>query len=109
VPREPAPVHVRQVAPAPPAPRAQPAPAPVAAAYPPSEPHAHHAGGPRHGGWYAVEPGDSLWSIASALAGHDASPATIAETVDALWSLNRDRIASGQPDLIAVGERLRLP
>jgi hypothetical protein len=28
--------------------------------------------------------------------------------VDRLWSLNRDRIASGDPDLIRVGERLRL-
>jgi nucleoid-associated protein YgaU len=56
-----------------------------------------------------VRPGDSLWSIASDLAGPDASPATIARLVNRLWELNADRIATGDPDLVMVGTVLRLP
>jgi nucleoid-associated protein YgaU len=55
-----------------------------------------------------VQAGDSLWAIARRRLGHGASAAQIAREVDRLWSLNRDRIASGSPDLIRVGERLRL-
>jgi hypothetical protein len=57
---------------------------------------------------YEVQPGDSLWSIAKRLLGSDASPARIAREVNRLWSLNRDRIATGDPDLLMVGTRLDL-
>jgi hypothetical protein len=51
----------------------------------------------------------SLWSIAKSLLPAGASDAKIARMVNRLWHLNADRIASGRPDLIAVGLRLRLP
>jgi nucleoid-associated protein YgaU len=57
---------------------------------------------------YVVQPGDSLWSIAKRLLGADASPARIARAVDRLWSLNQERIATGDPDLLHVGTELRL-
>jgi hypothetical protein len=58
--------------------------------------------------WHVVEPGESLWSIARRLLGPDASPARIAREVDRLWELNRDRIGTGDPDVLMVGARLRL-
>jgi hypothetical protein len=57
---------------------------------------------------YVVQPGDSLWSVAKRLLGTDASPARIAREVDRLWSLNQERIATGDPDLLHVGTELRL-
>jgi nucleoid-associated protein YgaU len=57
---------------------------------------------------YVVQPGDSLWSIAKRLLGRDASPGSIAREVNRLWSLNRSRIATGNPDLLMVGTRLEL-
>jgi nucleoid-associated protein YgaU len=57
---------------------------------------------------HVVRPGESLWTIAEGLLGPDASPMSIAAEVARVWELNRDRIPSGDPDLIAVGERLRL-
>jgi hypothetical protein len=57
---------------------------------------------------HVVRPGESLWTIAQVLLGPDASAMRIAAEVARLWDLNRDRISSGDPDLIAVGERLRL-
>jgi nucleoid-associated protein YgaU len=63
---------------------------------------------PAQGGLHLVQAGDTLWSLAAARLGPGASAAQIAHEVDRLWSLNRDRIASGDPDLIRVGERLRL-
>jgi nucleoid-associated protein YgaU len=62
----------------------------------------------RNASSYVVQPGDSLWSIAKRLLGSDASPARIAREVNRLWSLNRDRIATGDPDLLMVGTRLDL-
>ena len=56
-----------------------------------------------------VRAGDSLWSIARRTLGGSASAAEIAAFVDRLWELNKHRIRSGTPDLIAVGERLRIP
>jgi hypothetical protein len=41
--------------------------------------------------------------------GADASPAEIARKVNRLWSLNAERIATGDPDLLMVGTQLRLP
>lgn len=60
------------------------------------------------GRFYTVQPGDSLWSIARRLLGPAASPARIAQEVNRLWDLNRDRIRSGDPSLIHVGTVLRL-
>jgi LysM domain len=58
--------------------------------------------------FHTVRPGESLWSIAQQLAGPDASTASIALSVARLWHLNRDRIASGDPDVILTGTKLRL-
>jgi len=90
-----------QQAPAPPAQRTavQPA-APTRPAAAPSGPS---------GRTYRVQAGDSLWSIASRIAGPDASPAKVAALVDQLWKLNSGRIASGDPGMLAVGTALKLP
>ena len=58
--------------------------------------------------FHLVESGESLWSIAEDLLGPDATAMSIAAEVARLWKLNHDRISSGDPDLISVGERLRL-
>jgi nucleoid-associated protein YgaU len=58
--------------------------------------------------FYAVQPGDSLWSIAKQLLGRDATTVRIAREVNRLWTLNRARIATGDPDLLPVGTRLEL-
>jgi hypothetical protein len=58
--------------------------------------------------FYVVQPGDSLWSIAKRLLGGNASAGRIAREVDRLWTLNRSRIATGDPDLLMVGTRLEL-
>jgi LysM repeat protein len=58
--------------------------------------------------YYVVQPGDSLWSIAKRLLGGDASAGRIAREVNRLWTLNRSRIATGDPDLLMVGTRLEL-
>ncbi len=55
-----------------------------------------------------VQRGESLWSIASDLLGHQASPARIAREVNRLWKLNSSRIGTGTPDLLMVGTRLTL-
>jgi nucleoid-associated protein YgaU len=55
-----------------------------------------------------VKSGDSLWSIARKLLGPSASPAQIAREVDRLWELNKDRIGTGNRDLLMVGTKLRL-
>jgi hypothetical protein len=60
------------------------------------------------GGTYVVRPGDSLWSIATRLLGPGASAAEIAEEVNRLWELNKDRIGTDDPDLLRVGTELRL-
>lgn len=57
---------------------------------------------------HTVRPGESLWAIASDLLGPNASPAKIAREVHRLWTMNADRIATGDPDLLIVGTRLRL-
>ena len=57
---------------------------------------------------HVVRRGESLWSIASDLLGEDASTAHVAREVSRLWELNEDRIATGSPDLLYAGTRLRL-
>jgi hypothetical protein len=79
------------------------APVPVTA----SQPAISHA--PIKGDTYRVQPGDSLWSIAERLLGPDASTAEVARKVHRLWTLNEDRIATGDPDLLRVGTVLKLP
>ena len=58
--------------------------------------------------FYVVQPGDSLWSIAKRLLGADPSAGRIAREVNRLWTLNRSRIATGDPNLLMVGTRLEL-
>jgi len=76
-----------------------------AAASPPSERPSTERASRKH----TVRPGESLWSIAAGLADDDASPARIARLVNRLWSLNADRIGTGNPDLVMAGTTLRLP
>lgn len=60
------------------------------------------------GAWHVVRPGESLWSIARGLRGPGAGGADVGREVSRLWELNADRIGTGDPDLIRVGQRLRL-
>ena len=52
--------------------------------------------------------GESLWSIARDMLGGTASTAQIAREVNRLWELNKDRIGTGDRNLLMVGTRLRL-
>lgn len=61
---------------------------------------------------YTVQPGDNMWSITAAcLTAREGPPS--AERTAEVWrrviELNRDRIISGNPDLIFPGEQLLLP
>jgi hypothetical protein len=60
------------------------------------------------GRFHVVLPGESLWSIASALLDSDASSAAVALEVRRLWRLNEARIGTGDPNLLRIGVRLRL-
>jgi hypothetical protein len=57
---------------------------------------------------YRVRPGDSLWRIAGRHLGPDATATTTAQEVTRLWELNRQRIGTGNPDLIFPGQTLRM-
>ena len=57
---------------------------------------------------HVVRRGESLWSIARRWLGPDATDTDVFYEVRRLWSLNADRVASGDPDLILPGLRLRL-
>lgn len=57
---------------------------------------------------HQVLAGESLWSIARDMLGGEASPARIARAVHRLWTLNRERIGTGDPDLLMVGTTLIL-
>lgn len=57
---------------------------------------------------HVVQPGESLWSIASDQLGPRATVAAIAREVNRLWELNEQRIATGDPDLLMVGTVLRM-
>jgi LysM domain len=57
---------------------------------------------------YRVRPGDSLWRIAGRHLGSDATVTATAQEVTRLWELNRQRIGTGNPDLIFPGQTLRM-
>jgi nucleoid-associated protein YgaU len=57
---------------------------------------------------HSVLAGESLWSIATDVLGAGATPAQVAREVHRVWQLNRDRIGTGDPDLLPVGTRLAL-
>ena len=57
---------------------------------------------------HVVRLGESLWSIADAVLGGHATPAQIGREVHRLWTLNRSRIRTGNPDLLMVGTQLVL-
>jgi hypothetical protein len=52
--------------------------------------------------------GESLWSIAADVLGTNATAGEVAREVHHLWQRNRDRIATGDPDLLPVGASLAL-
>jgi peptidoglycan hydrolase-like protein with peptidoglycan-binding domain len=58
---------------------------------------------------YTVRRGDALWPIAKRHLARSSSVTEIAKQVQALESLNVNRLASGDPDIIEAGEELRLP
>src|ERR687893_1807854 len=55
-----------------------------------------------------VRPGDSLWSISSALLGPDATPRRVLKGAWRIHALNRARIGA-DPDLILAGQQLSVP
>ena len=57
---------------------------------------------------YTVQLGDALWPIAERHLTRGSSVTEIAKRVQDLESLNRDRIASGDPDVLEAGEELWL-
>jgi hypothetical protein len=57
---------------------------------------------------HTVLPGESLWTIATDLLGREATTAKVAREVHRLWQLNRDRIGTGDPNLVIAGTRLEL-
>jgi nucleoid-associated protein YgaU len=76
----------------------------VARTAPPAPPAAAARGRQTH----IVRPGESLWSVARDQLGSRASTAQLAREVHRLWELNKDRIGTGDPDLLMVGTRLEL-
>ena len=69
-----------------------------------------HAGKPARPGdrAHVVFAGESLWSIAQDVLGAKATVAEVAREVDRLWALNRERIGTGDRDLLPIGARLVL-
>jgi hypothetical protein len=89
-----------------PTPAAPPVEVPEPASVPPADPAEPGAlAGHRI---HVVQPGESLWSIATALLPPGAANIEIAAEVHRLWWLNAARIGTGDPDLILVGTRLKL-
>lgn len=97
----------------PPADRAASAPAPAgpAPAEAPGEPAPADpaAPGPTPAGTHTVAPGDNLWAITAGALGGTATNADIHPRWLEVVAANRDRLASGDPDLIYPGEQLLLP
>lgn len=93
----------------------EPAPeVPVAPAPSPSPPAVIPAGAADRPGslvgrnGHLVAAGECLWTIAAAYLPPGASNSEIAAEVHRLWSLNAERIGTGDPDMLPVGVRLRL-
>ena len=61
------------------------------------------AAGSGGGSTVVVRTGDSLWSIASRLAGPDASGAAIERRLVSIWDANEERIGTGDPNLVFPG------
>lgn len=57
---------------------------------------------------HVVRAGESLWSIATDLLGGRAPTARVAAEVQRLWELNRQRIGTGDPDVLLAGTLIRL-
>jgi hypothetical protein len=55
-----------------------------------------------------VQAGESLWSIAADLLGPGGSTGAVVLQVHRLWELNKERIGTGDPDVLPVGVKLRL-
>jgi hypothetical protein len=94
-----------------PPPAAPPVEAPEPAPAPPAMPPAEAAAAPgtlQGHRLHTVRPGESLWSIATALLPPGAGDAEIASEVQRLWQLNAARIGTGDPNLILVGTVMRL-
>jgi hypothetical protein len=89
-----------------PSPAPPPAEAPEPTSVPVAEPAEPGALAGRH--IHVVRPGESLWSIATALLPRGADDAVIVAEVHRLWRLNSARIGTGDPSLIYAGTRLRL-
>ncbi len=65
-----------------------------------------------HGHMHVVKGGDSLWRIVEdylARNGKSPSASQIAHLVDRLWALNKDRIRTGEANLIFPGTALEMP
>jgi hypothetical protein len=62
---------------------------------------------PAAGHRVVVEPGDSLWAIAQGLLGPYATPQQVADEVERIRWLNRDRIGD-DPNLLIPGQELRI-
>lgn len=81
-----------------------PPPAPQPVAVPPRD-HGRDLSGKDT---YIVRPGDCLWHIAAAALPADSDTLAIEDKVKELWSMNEDRIGTGDPNLIYPGTLLRL-
>ncbi|MFT4034396.1 MAG: LysM domain-containing protein [Patulibacter sp.] len=58
---------------------------------------------------HVVRSGESLWSIAVDALAPGAPEVQVARAVAVLWQMNRARIQSANPDILAIGTRLSIP
>jgi LysM domain-containing protein len=87
---------------------ASPAPAQAQADSAAGDNQTAHAYTPGHLSHAVVRPGDSLWTISEERLGPDATPQRIANGVEQIYELNRERIGA-DPALIIVGQELLVP
>jgi hypothetical protein len=83
-------------------------PLPVSGAPEPADVPAAGSDIPHAARTHLVQEGESLWSIAAELLGPSASDNAVSREVARLWTLNADRIGTGDPDLLPAGTRLLL-
>jgi Tfp pilus assembly protein FimV len=57
---------------------------------------------------HVVFEGESLWSVAEDVLGPGATVTEVARAVNRLWAHNRERIGTGDRDLLPIGTRLEL-